>query len=64
LKPKEGRTLNFLKGIELIKYDENQNVISSITADYAKNFEREEKWEAKNNVVATNAQGDTLKPNI
>jgi hypothetical protein len=36
-------------------------VISSITADYAKNFEKEEKWEAKNNVVATNAQGDTLK---
>ena len=58
----EGRTyVEFPEGIELIKYDENQNVISSITADYAKNFEREEKWEAKNNVIATNAQGDTLK---
>ena len=51
----------FPQGIELIKYDTHQNVISSITADYAKKFEREEKWEAKNNVVATNAQGDTLK---
>jgi LPS export ABC transporter protein LptC len=58
----EGRSyFEFPEGIELIKYDENQNVISSITADYAKNFEREEKWEAKNNVIATNAQGDTLK---
>ncbi len=51
----------FPEGIELVEYDENQNIISSITADYAKNFEKEEKWEAKNNVVATNAQGDTLK---
>ena len=58
----EGKTyIEFPQGIELIKYDENQNIISSITADYAKNFEKEEKWEAKNNVVATNAQGDTLK---
>ncbi|MBW6535372.1 MAG: LPS export ABC transporter periplasmic protein LptC [Mariniphaga sp.] len=53
--------VEFPEGIELVKYDERQNIISSITADYAKQFEREEKWEAKNNVVATNAQGDTLK---
>lgn len=51
----------FPEGIELVQYDENQNIISSITADYAKNFIKEEKWEAKNNVIATNAQGDTLK---
>jgi LPS export ABC transporter protein LptC len=51
----------FPEGIRLIKYDEHQQVISSITADYAKQIEKEEKWEAKNNVVATNAQGDTLK---
>ncbi len=51
----------FPEGIELVKYDEHQNIISNITADYAKQFEKEEKWEAKNNVVATNAQGDTLK---
>ena len=53
--------IEFPEGIELIRYDEDQNIISSITADYAKNFEKEEKWEAKNNVVATNARGDTLK---
>ena len=58
----EGTTfVEFPSGIEIKKLDENQNVISSITADYAKNFVKEEKWEAKNNVIATNAQGDTLK---
>lgn len=51
----------FPEGIELVEYDEDQNIISSITADYAKNFVKEEKWEAKNNVIATNVQGDTLK---
>lgn len=53
--------LEFPNGIELIKYDEQKNIISSITANYAKKFEKEEKWEAKNNVIATNARGDTLK---
>lgn len=58
----DGKTfLEFPEGIELVKYDEKQTIISSITADYAKKFEKEEKWEAKNNVIATNAQGDTLK---
>ncbi len=53
--------IEFPEGIELIRYDNNHNIISSITADYAKQFENEDKWEAKNNVVATNAMGDTLK---
>ena len=53
--------VEFPEGMELIKYDENEKVISSITANYAKQFVKEKKWEAKNNVVATNAQGDTLK---
>ncbi len=53
--------VEFPQGIELIKYDANQKIISSITADYAKQFEKEDRWEAKNNVIATNAQGDTLK---
>ena len=51
----------FPEGIELIKYDENKEIISSITANYAKQFERDKRWEVKNNVIATNAQGDTLK---
>ena len=53
--------VEFPEGIELVKYDERQNIISSITANYAKQFVKEERWEAKNNVIATNAQGDTLK---
>ncbi len=58
----EGRSyIEFPEGMELVKFDENKNIISSITADYAKQFVAEDKWEAKNNVVATNAQGDTLK---
>ena len=51
----------FPDGILLIQYDHNQQVLSRITADYARQYEKENKWEAKNNVVAVNAQGDTLK---
>ncbi|HPE75658.1 MAG TPA: LPS export ABC transporter periplasmic protein LptC [Draconibacterium sp.] len=58
----EGRNYReFPEGVELVEYDDHKRVISSITADYAKQFVAEDKWEAKNNVVATNAQGDTLK---
>lgn len=53
--------LEFPEGVEIIQYDSNQKVVSSLTSDYAKQFVKEEKWEAKNNVVATNLAGDTLK---
>ncbi len=51
----------FPDGMRLVKYDEHENITSSITANYAKEFVGEKKWEVKNNVIATNAQGDTLK---
>ena len=51
----------FPEGMELVKFNDKNEVISSITSDYAKQFVKEQKWEAKNNVVATNSQGDTLK---
>ena len=58
----EGKAyVEFPEGMELVRYDANHQVVSSITADYAKEFVVENKWEAKNNVIATNAQGDTLK---
>lgn len=58
----EGKTFHeFPEGLLLIKYDENQNIISSIQADYAKEFIKEQKWEAKNNVIVTNQNGDSLK---
>jgi LPS export ABC transporter protein LptC len=53
--------MEFPKGILIIKYDPSGTIVSHITADYAKQFEKEQRWEAKNNVVAINAQGDTLK---
>ncbi len=53
--------VEFPEGMELKEYDTNGNVVSSIRADYAKEFVKENKWEAKNNVVATNIKGDTLK---
>lgn len=58
----DGKPFNeFPKGIYLAKFDENKNIISKITADYAKQFDKEQRWEAKNNVIAINASGDTLK---
>ncbi|MFV0589788.1 MAG: LPS export ABC transporter periplasmic protein LptC [Draconibacterium sp.] len=58
----EGKTYSeFPEGMQLIKYDANKKIVSSITANYAKQFLKEQRWEAKNNVVVTNAKGDTLK---
>lgn len=51
----------FPKGVKIEKYDANMNIISSITALYAKNFVKDDRWEAKNNVIAVNLNGDTLK---
>jgi LPS export ABC transporter protein LptC len=53
--------LEFPEGMELVQFNANKKVISSMVADYAKQFVKEQKWEAKNNVVATNSKGDTLK---
>jgi LPS export ABC transporter protein LptC len=47
--------------MKIEKYDSKMNIVSSITAEYAKNFDRDDRWEAKNNVIATNLNGDTLK---
>lgn len=51
----------FPSGVNIIKYDANMNVISSISALYAKNFDSDDRWEVKNDVVAVNLKGDTLK---
>ncbi len=51
----------FPLGVKIEKYDANMNIISSITALYAKQYDSDERWEAKNNVVAVNLRGDTLK---
>lgn len=51
----------FPEGIKMVKYDSHMNVVSSITAQYAKYFINDDRFEAKNNVVAVNQKGDTLK---
>ncbi len=56
--------VEFPDGLELIKYDNHQNVISSIKARYARQYLQDKKWEAKNDVVAVNASGDTLKTEL
>lgn len=58
----DGKTYSeFPLGVEIKQYDAEQNIVSSISADYAKEFIKEEKWEGKNNVVVTNVEGDSLK---
>lgn len=51
----------FPEGVKIEKYDTRMNIISSITAQYAKQFTADERWEVKNNVIAVTPKGDTLK---
>ncbi len=53
--------IEFPEGVEIERYNEQMEQIASITSNYARYYEAESKWEAKNNVVAVNPQGDTLK---
>jgi LPS export ABC transporter protein LptC len=53
--------IEFPEGMKIVQYNAKKEIISSLRADYAKQFVKDEKWEAKNNVVATNEKGDTLK---
>ncbi|MDP2335018.1 MAG: LPS export ABC transporter periplasmic protein LptC [Bacteroidota bacterium] len=51
----------FPKGVKIQKYDAAMNIVSSITCLYAKHFDLDDRWEVKNNVIAVNFRGDTLK---
>lgn len=53
--------VEFPQGVEIERYNEKMEKIAGITANYARLYEKESKWEAKNNVVAVNPAGDTLK---
>lgn len=48
-------------GVHIEKYDTKMRITASIKSDYAKFFSKEKRWEARNNVVAVNQNGDTLK---
>lgn len=51
----------FPEGVKIVKYNDQKKIVSSLRADYAKQFVKEDRWEAKNNVVVTNIDGDSLK---
>lgn len=52
----------FRKGIEIETYnDSTQQIESTLRANYAIRLETQMLWEAKGNVVATNAQGQKLE---
>ena len=50
----------FPQGLTVLFYDSTMTVGSKISANYAIYHEPDELWEAKNDVVAINNQGDTL----
>jgi LPS export ABC transporter protein LptC len=52
--------IEFPKGVKVYMYDEYPHIQSSITANYAKQFEAKKIWEARNNVVAVNFKGEKL----
>ena len=51
----------FPEGFHLQQFDKNKKIISELSANYGKNFEKEEKWLATGNVVMVNNKGDTLR---
>ncbi len=51
----------FPKGVEIEQYDGDMRIVSRITANYARYLTKEKQWIAKNNVVAVNETGDSLK---
>ena len=53
--------IEYPQGVYIEKYDAQMKITASIRSNYAKYFIREQRWEAKNNVIAVNAVGDTLK---
>jgi len=50
----------FPKGLDVLFYDSTMNVESRISANYAIYHESDKKWEARNDVVTINNEGDTL----
>lgn len=54
----------FPLGIHVISYDENEKETGSITSKYAKKLEDEMLWEARDQVVITNADGKKLETEL
>lgn len=57
----ENPYLEFPKGIHIIHYKPDMTVESDVKAKYAKYFERDQLWQAKNDVIVTNTnKGEQL----
>lgn len=54
----------FPKGIHVISYDADEQEMGSIQSKYAKKFEEEMLWEARNQVVVINAEGKKLETEL
>src|SRR5688572_24898970 len=48
------------RGLQANFFDDNMNVKSKLTADYGIRYERDQKMEARKNVVVVNEKGETL----
>lgn len=53
--------IEFPAGFHLQQYDKDRKIISELSANYGKDFEKEHKWLAVGNVVMVNIKGDTLR---
>ena len=52
---------DFPDGFLMQRYDHNKKIVSQISGNRGKYFDREKKWEANGNVVLVNSEGDTLR---
>ena len=54
----------FPAGVRLERFDEQLNVDANVHSNYAKFYEREQLWELKGNVRATNIQGELFETEL
>ena len=56
--------MEFTKGIEVLFYDEQGEINSQLTANFAVYNETEKLWEARDSVVAINVNGEVLNTDL
>ena len=52
--------MEFPKGIRVYFYDSSEKPESSLSADYARFNEKDDRWEARGNVVIVNREGEVI----
>lgn len=56
--------MEFPQGIEVLFYDDQSNVSSQLTANFAVYYEMQKLWEARDSVVAINVNGELLNTDL